>query len=150
MNVIELNNGAQVRVSDEDHERLAGFTWCQFRNGRAYRKELIPREERSGGKTHRTILLHRAVAGVADDRQVIFRDGDPANCTRENLVVVDARFRPRQRTKKGGSSQFRGVGWNRAKGMWQAYLRVNGKLRHLGFFAAGEEGERDAARAYDE
>jgi hypothetical protein len=150
MNVIKLNNGTEVRVSPEDHDRLAGYTWSQFRNGRAYRKELIPREERGGKKTHRTLLLHREVMGVDDDRQVIFRDGDAANCTRENLVVVDASFRPRQRVKKGGSSQYRGVGWNRAKGMWQAYVRVNGKLRHLGFFPEGQEGEERAARAYDE
>lgn len=150
MNVIKLNNGTEVRVSPEDHERLAGYAWSQFRNGRAYRKELIPREERGGKKTHRTLLLHREVMGVEDDRQVIFRDGDAANCTRENLVVVDASFRPRQRVKKGGSSQYRGVGWNRAKGMWQAYVRVNGKLRHLGFFPEGTDGEQQAARAYDE
>lgn len=150
MNVIKLNNGTEVRVSPEDHERLAGYTWSQFRNGRAYRKELIPRGERGGKKTHRTLLLHREVMGVDDDRQVIFRDGDAGNCTRDNLVVVDASFRPRQRVKKGGSSQYRGVGWNRAKGMWQAYVRVNGKLRHLGFFPEGQEGEERAARAYDE
>ncbi|HEX8274484.1 MAG TPA: hypothetical protein VF615_17730 [Longimicrobiaceae bacterium] len=150
MNVIKLNNGTEVRVSPEDHERLSGYSWSQFRNGRAYRKELIPREERGGKKTHRTLLLHREVMGVDDDRQVIFRDGDASNCTRDNLVVVDATFRPRQRAKKGGSSQFRGVGWNRAKGMWQAYVRVNGKLRHLGFFPEGTEGEQQAARAYDE
>lgn len=150
MNVITLNNGTRVRVSPEDHERLAVHAWGQFRNGRAYRKELIPREERDGKKTHRTLLLHREVMGVEDDRQVIFRDGDPTNCTRDNLVVVDASFRPRQRAKKGGSSQYRGVGWNRAKGMWQAYVRVNGKLRHLGFFPEGPDGEVQAARAYDE
>jgi hypothetical protein len=150
MNFITLNNGAQVRVSPDDHERLSGYSWSQFRNGRAYRKELIPREERGGKKTHRTLLLHREVMGVDDARQVIFRDGDPTNCTRDNLVVVSANFRPRQRVKKGGSSQYRGVGWNKAKGMWQAYVRVNGKLKHLGFFPEGGEGEEQAARAYDE
>lgn len=150
MNVITLNNGTEIRVSPDDHERLVRFSWSQFRNGRAYRKELIPREARGGKKTHRTVLLHREVMGVDDDRQVIFRDGDPTNCTRENLVVVSANFRPRQRVKKGGSSQYRGVGWNKAKGMWQAYIRVNGKLRHLGFYPEGTEGEESAARAYDE
>lgn len=150
MDFITLNNGTRVRVSPEDHERLSAHSWSQFRNGRAYRKELIPREAREGKKTHRTLLLHREVMGVDDARQVIFRDGDPSNCTRDNLVVVDANFRPRQRAKKGGSSQYRGVGWNRAKGMWQAYVRVNGKLRHLGFFPEGPEGERQAARAYDD
>lgn len=150
MNAITLNNGTEVRVSPEDHGRLAGLSWSQFRNGRAYRKELIPREARAGKKTHRTILMHREIMDVADARQVIFRDGDPTNCTRENLVVVGPNFRPRQRAKKGGSSQYRGVGWNRTKGMWQAYIRINGKLKHLGFFPEGPEGEEQAARAYDE
>jgi len=150
MNLITLNNGKQVRVSAEDMERLAGFTWSQFQNGRAYRRELIPREERVGKKIYRTILLHREVMGVDDPRKVIFRDGDPGNCTRDNLVVKGPSFRPRQRVKKPGSSRYRGVGWNRSKEMWQAYIRVNGKLKHLGFFAAGEEGEQLAARAYDE
>lgn len=149
MKSITLNNGTRVRVSDEDHERLSGFSWSQFKNGRAYRKELIPRELRAK-KAYRTILLHREIMEVDDARKVIFRDGDPTNCTRENLVVTDPTFQPRQRVKKGGSSQYRGVGWNKAKGMWQAFLRVNGTLRHLGFFPAGEEGELQAAHAYDD
>jgi hypothetical protein len=149
MKVITLTNGTEVRVSDEDHDRLSGYSWSQFRNGRAYRKELIPREVRSR-KTYRTLLLHREIMGVDDPRKVIFRDGDPTHCVRENLVVMAPNFQPRQRGKKGGSSQYRGVGWNRAKGMWQAFVRVNGKLHHLGFFAEGAEGEKLAAVAYDE
>lgn len=148
MKFITLNNGTRVRVNDEDHDRLSGYSWSQFKNGRAYRKELIPRELRSK-KVYRTILLHREVMGVDDARKVIFRDADPTNCTRENLVVMAPNFQPRQRVKKGGSSEYRGVGWNRAKGMWQAFIRVNGKLKHLGFFQPGSEGERTAAEAYD-
>jgi hypothetical protein len=148
MKFITLNNGTRIRVSDEDLARVSSYSWSQFRNGRAYRKELIPREVRAR-KTYRTLLLHREIMGVDDARKVIFRDGDPSNCTRDNLVVMDPTFQPRQRVKKGGSSEYRGVGWNRAKGMWQAFIRVNGKLKHLGFFEPGEEGEREAARAYD-
>jgi hypothetical protein len=149
MKFITLNNGTRVRVSDEDFPRLSSYSWSQFKNGRAYRKELIPREVRAR-KTYRTLLLHREIMGVDDARKVIFRDGDPTNCTRDNLVVMDPSFQPRQRVKKGGSSQYRGVGWNRAKGMWQAFIRVSGKLSHLGFFQPGEEGERLAALAYDD
>lgn len=149
MKSITLKNGTRVHVSDEDHDRLSHYSWSQFANGRAYRKELIPRELRAK-KSYRTILMHREIMGVDDARKVIFRDGDPANCTRENLVVKDPRFQPRQRARKGGSSQYRGVGWNKAKEMWQAFIRVNGKLKHLGFFQPDAEGEVLAAHAYDD
>lgn len=149
MNHITLKNGTRVQVSPEDHERLSQHAWSQFKNGRVYRRELIPREVRKK-KMYRTLLLHREVMEVDDARKVIFRDADPTNCTRENLVVTGPRFQPRQRVNRGGSSPYRGVGWNKAKGTWQAFIRVNGKLRHLGFFPAGEDGEVLAARAYDD
>lgn len=149
MKSITLKNGMQVRVSPEDHDRLSKHVWSQFKNGRVYRRELIPRELRRK-KMYRTLLLHREVMEVEDARKVIFRDGDPTNCVRENLVVTGPRFQPRQRVKRGGSSDFRGVGWNKAKGMWQSFIRVNGKLKHLGFFPAGEDGEKLAAHAYDD
>lgn len=150
MTYITLTNGARIRVSPEDHARLSAHSWSQFKNGRAYRKELIPREERIGKKMYRTILMHREIMGVDDPRKVIFRDGDATNCTRANLVIKGPRFRPRQRVKKGGSSPYRGVGWNRAKEMWQAFIRVDGKLKHLGFFQPGPDGEQLAAQAYDD
>jgi len=149
MKSITLKNGTQVRVSPEDYDRLSKHVWSQFKNGRVYRRELIPRELRKK-KMYRTLLLHREVMEVEDARKVIFRDGDPTNCVRENLVVTGPRFQPRQRVKRGGSSDYRGVGWNKAKGMWQSFIRVNGKLKHLGFFPAGEDGEKLAAHAYDE
>lgn len=39
-----------------------------------------------------------------------------------------------------------GVSWSRALAKWTAHIRVNGKSRYLGLFAAADS----AARAYDE
>lgn len=147
MKFLQISNGREIRVSDEDYDHVRGFTWAQFRNGRVYRKEPLPPVEGAPRAT-RTILLHRQIAQVTDSRKVIFRDGDSTNCTRENLVIASESFQPRQRIKKPGSSAYRGVGWNRAKSMWQAFLRVNGKLKHLGFFS-GDDAEKRAAQAYD-
>jgi hypothetical protein len=44
------------------------------------------------------------------------------------------------------SSQHRGVHWAKASGKWVAMISVNGKRRHLGYFADEEE----AAAAYRE
>ncbi len=44
-----------------------------------------------------------------------------------------------------GSSRFRGVSWNVSKRKWQAKIRANGRIIHLGRF----HDEIAAARAYD-
>ena len=42
-------------------------------------------------------------------------------------------------------SQFVGVTYNKANGKWKAYVRLNGKPKHIGYFAT----EIEAARAYN-
>ena len=87
--------------------------------------------------------LHREVAEVRDSRIVRFLDGDPRNCTRSNLQIVErsvlATARPSQ-----GACCFKGVSPYRGK--WQATIRLEGKLKWLGSFDSPEE----AARAYDD
>jgi hypothetical protein len=87
--------------------------------------------------------LHREVMEVRDSRIVRFLDGDPRNCRRSNLQVLDrsvlATARPAQ-----GACAYKGVSPYRGK--WQATIRLDGKLKWLGSFATPE----DAARAYDD
>ncbi len=87
--------------------------------------------------------LHREVLEVRDARIVRFLDGDPRNCIRSNLQVLDrsvlATARPAQ-----GACAFKGVSPYRGK--FQATIRIAGKLKWLGSFTSAE----DAARAYDD
>jgi HNH endonuclease/AP2 domain len=45
------------------------------------------------------------------------------------------------------SSQYKGVAWIKDKEMWQAHIRVDGKLLKFGYFKL--EDEIEAAKAYD-
>jgi hypothetical protein len=151
MPTIRLASGTEVRVSPQDHDYLSRFNWCQFKgSGRIYRKERVPEELRRDGREYRTLMMHREIAGVANQKQqVVFADGDPTNCTRENLVIQPRGIQGRQQ-KPRGSSPYRGVSWNKVRLCWQSHIRAEGKLRFLGFYPAGEEGEIAGARAYDE
>lgn len=87
--------------------------------------------------------LHREILSVRDHRIVRLLDGDPRNCTRRNLQVLErsvlAQSRPAQ-----GACKYKGVSPYRGK--WQATIRLAGKLKWLGSFGTPEE----AAMAYDD
>jgi hypothetical protein len=51
-----------------------------------------------------------------------------------------------RRSRRGSSSRFLGVSWNKARRKWRSAIKENGILRHLGSFDC----EKAAARAYDE
>ena len=47
---------------------------------------------------------------------------------------------------RGGTTNFKGVSWNKLKNKWVAAIMIDGKTTHLGYF----DDEETAARAYDE
>lgn len=138
--------GNRYRVDADLQEVLAAHRWYEFSGGRAYRRT-------PGG----IVQLHRQVVAVDDPTvSVRFRNRDPRDCRRANLEVVQDRrlVAPRQRPVPPwrGSSRFRGVGWHRKRGQWQAFLRnpkKEGRVEWLGFFGTDETGEIRAAEAYD-
>ena len=61
----------------------------------------------------------------------------------ENLQVVTNR-KNTSKDKKGFTSEYTGVCWNKRDSKWYASIRINGKIKHLGVFAD----ELEAAEAY--
>lgn len=76
-----------------------------------------------------------------------------AACMRQSREVVNGttpeeRERasaPRAPSRPSASSSYRGVGYDRTRGLWGAHIKINGKQRHLGHF----DKEKMAAAAYD-
>jgi len=50
-----------------------------------------------------------------------------------------------RKATKNSSSKYKGVGWKKQANKWQAFITINGKNSHLGYY----DNEDDAARAYD-
>jgi HNH endonuclease len=97
----------------------------------------------SDGK-QKTVALHRFLLGITDPRiKVDHRDGDGLNNQRGNLrIATSQQNSANHRTRSG---RFHGVQLH-SGGKWQAHIRVNRKLIHLGTFTDKVQ----AARAYDE
>jgi hypothetical protein len=129
---LRLSDGSTVTLDDPDFWRF--WKTKLF----VHNRHVCLRDEE--GRIRR---LHREVLDVRDARIVRFLDGNPRNCSRSNLQVLDrsvlATARPAQ-----GACAFKGVSPYRGK--WQATIRISGKLKWLGSYSSAE----DAARAYDE
>ena len=74
-------------------------------------------------------------------------DSNPLNNRLENLRIVSQRENTTFGTlKMNTSSKYTGVSWHKLTKKWKAHIKINGKLKHLGFFNTEEE----AGRAYQE
>lgn len=74
-------------------------------------------------------------------------DGNKLNNSVENLEIVSCRdnvsvcFR---RLKKEKTSKMIGVSWNKGVEKWRSQIRINNKIKHIGYFVT----ESEASNAY--
>ena len=72
-------------------------------------------------------------------------DNNKSNNHLSNLQLISQRENL-SKDKVNGSSKHVGVCWNRVNQNWVAYIKIDGKRKHLGSF----KNELDAANAYQE
>ena len=73
---------------------------------------------------------------------VIDHINDDASDNRlENLQIVTQRFNS-YKTQGKGTSKYKGVGWSIEKNKWRSYIRINGFMKHLGYFNCEEEAHK--------
>lgn len=134
MKYIQLANGRQVKVDDQDYEELKKFNW-HLSNGYACRH--------TGGDTDKRVYMHREIletpAGLVTDHI----NGDKLDNRRANLRVATIAQNAMNYARKSGSmNPYKGVTIRPRSGLWRARLRQT----TIGYFKTPE----DAKRAYDE
>jgi hypothetical protein len=127
-------------VDDEDFDRVDAHRW--YFNPRGYVQRNM------GGRVYdrkRTQLLHRFILGLesGDGKVADHRNHDTLDNRRSNLRVCTHAENQQNRRCGFGTSKYRGVHWDAARGKWFAHGRVNGQMKNLGRYAD----ELDAARA---
>lgn len=123
----------QFLVDSEDAERvLAAGPWSVRRGGRTW---YATRNVRGAGK-RRTESLHRFLMGdIPSGLMVDHVNGNGLDNRRANLRVATRSENGRNRQRhSNNSSGVPGVHLNKRLGRWQAYVRLDGKLTHLGVF----------------
>lgn len=126
-------SGGTVLVSDVDYDSIRLREW--FVNSDGYAVSF---------KSDGFFSMHRFITGAPCDIVIDHINGDRLDNRRSNLRP--ATFSQNMANRAGWSKTgYRGVSVHKQSGKYQAFVRKDGKNRHLGLFDEAE----DAARAYD-
>ncbi len=122
-----------------DYGRFRHLRW--YRSGRGYAVR------HNHGDGPRNIFLHREILKAPPGRQVDHINGVRLDDRRTNLRLATNAENAQNRTlSPKNSSGYRGVSWCRGRRKWEAYVRIDGKQRHLGYYGTAEEAAQAAER----
>jgi hypothetical protein len=138
--------GRVALVDDADYDLVMQYRWNVHEVVRAAGGRPsgpYARTNRQINGKRRNLFMHTLITGYA---MTDHKNHDGLDNQRSNLRPVSyAQNNRNTRPALGSTSRYLGVSRAWACGKWHAVIRVDGRLRHLGYFAV----EEDAADAYD-
>lgn len=138
-----LTQNQLCEVDEPDLKLLGKYRWYADKGHNTYyAKTNIKQEDGKRKRLKMHQLLMRTPKGMHTDH--INHDG--LDNRRENLRVCTAsQNQMNSRLRKGSTSKYKGVHWNKSKKRWCVRIKLNGKRKHLGYFTT----EQEAALAYN-
>jgi hypothetical protein len=138
-------------VDGEDYGRISQWVWSpRVIGGIAY---AVRQEGTSRSKNHskgysaaRIVLMHREILDAGPDQIVDHANLCGLDNRRENLRFTNRQGNAANAKKKEGTSRFKGVFWDAARGKWMARVTVD----YRGIFLGRFSDEIEAGRAYDD
>lgn len=141
MKYIELTQGQQARISDEDYDELNRYKWYAHWNAHSNTYYV---NSRINGKY---VAMHRFILVAQHGQLVDHIDHNGLHNERQNIrlcSISENCGNARKRTD-GLTSRYKGVSWNNQERKWHVAIKIKGITRYLGCFT----NEGDAARTYD-
>lgn len=139
---IPLTQNQTAIIDLQDYDRISRFRWYVSFNGK---RRYAERREYSEGLSRR-ISMHRELLNAPKGMDVDHINWDGLDNRRSNLrLATRSQNMANQPRQTRGSSQFKGVYFDRCYGKWKAMICVHRKKIHLGRFDV----EELAAKAYD-
>lgn len=121
--IITRRNGDVYKaiIDREDYEKVCVYQWSMSHKYVA---------------TPKGILLHRLILGVTDSKQKIdHADLNTLNNRKYNLRLCNnSQNGANRKSQINNTTGYKGVRWYEKLKKWNARIRVNGQLLHLGYF----------------
>ncbi len=123
------------------------FVWLTARGNKpagamagTVRKDGYRRIHFEGKQEYAHRVAWKLMTGKWPDEHIDHINGDPSDNRFANLRPATASQNLcNRKTQSNNSSGFKGVSWSRASKKWAAYICVQKKKKHLGFFIAPED-----------
>ena len=147
MKLIKLTRGQHALVDDDMCEELIEFTWCAQWSPITKSFYAVRAGRKSDGLLYRKhISMHRVIMDASKGMQVDHIDHNTLDNRRSNLrLCTTAQNAMNRGVSISNTSGYKGVGWDKVNTKWKAYIRVNTKLLHLGYFNS----KNDAVRVWN-
>ncbi len=140
MKTIDLTQGFQAIVDDEDFEKLSHFKWHVRIQPGIYAARTMRENKRRFN-----IRMHQQIMGTIPGYEIDHINGNGLDNRRSNLRFCTRSENMMNQKKQLGTSQYKGVSFASSKAKWHAQI-VNKRHRiSLGYFRT----ELCAALAYD-
>jgi hypothetical protein len=133
-------------VDDEEYEQISNYRWhIAWRGNNIYARTSVDKTTgkfSAANKGTSLIYMHKMITGFnkTDHRNNIGLDNRRENLRNSTTAQNNRNSRPR-----GGTSQYKGVYFEKRRNHWVASVRFNGGNHYLGSFNS----EIEAAKAYD-
>jgi len=136
MKTIKLTQDQETVISTKDYKYLIQWKWCALkvtRTGKFY----AVRGQMINGKVN-TIYMHRVIAermGLDLSHDIDHIDRNSLNNLRGNLRIASRLETCRNKSKQSNNtSGYTGVSFYKPSKKWRAYIVINRKQIHLGYF----------------
>lgn len=135
---IALTQGQYAIIDDADYDWINQWKWHaqKIKTGGYYASTTI---------NGQPVLMHRLILDTPDNLEVDHKIHNTLDNRRLNLRNCNRSQNNRNRSSHKGSSQFKGVCFDKAKKMFRAYIYADNKQKNLGFY----QDENYAARVYN-
>jgi len=143
MPYIELTKGYRAYVDEDDFDFLSQRSWYaqEYTCGKVYACSYFARRIGNRGNPAESGYMHRLITQAPKGLLVDHIDGDGLNNGKKNLRLCTYSQNRVNSGKRGVSSQYKGVDWNKKQRKWRAIAN--------NVYQGAFDSEIEAAKAYD-
>ena len=136
---IELTGGQVALVDGEDYEQLSQHKW----HTQKYSDTFYAKRHQNG----KMVFMHREILKAPEHLQCDHKNHDGLDNRRCNIrLCTHAQNSYNKRPLANRTSKYKGVHWDKNAKKWQAQIKHNERVIHIGYF----DDQIDAALAYDD